>query len=118
MADERLYPLAYEVANTIGTAIDKLPDGEYRTSPYNGVRLADDNLYEKCRLIDRITDALADYFNEEWTDDAAMLVALPYERECQHKRVEWGNHGGRKACLDCGAVNSVCGDGWKGGEDD
>jgi hypothetical protein len=59
--------VAQEMANLIGRAIDRLPDGEYDS----------DSHYHKCRLTDRITDALADYFNESWSHDLDFLVSWP-----------------------------------------
>ena len=69
--------VARTIARLIGQALDRLPDGEPRVSPYNGAPIEDDDLYEKCRLIERVQDALADYFNESWDDDLSSCVSSP-----------------------------------------
>ena len=59
------YLRARVVTTEVGRALDKLDD--------NG----EDAVYEKCRVIDRVADALADYFPEVWTDDLTYELSVP-----------------------------------------
>ena len=68
--------VAQEIANMIGKVIDRLPAGSYQRSE-GDTYIEDDELYRKGRLIDRMKDALADYFDESWSHDAEMLVGWP-----------------------------------------
>jgi len=72
------YLRARVVTTEVGRALDKLDD--------NG----EDAVYEKCRVIDRVADALADHFPEVWTDDLTYELSVPGHSALQEKLVARG----------------------------
>lgn len=62
--------LALRVATAVGQALDFVdPTGKH------------DAVYEKERLLNRVEDALADYFNEAWTNDIGYELKVPGHHE-------------------------------------
>ena len=59
------YAQAKRVATAVGRALDMIPADD------------DDQIYEKCRLTDRVADALADYFPAEWNMDLTYELQVP-----------------------------------------
>ena len=56
---------AKAVAKAIAWALDLIPADD------------DDQLYEKCRLTERVADALGDYFPAEWDNDLTYELQVP-----------------------------------------
>ncbi len=61
-----IYRRALEVAQAVGRALDIIP-----------TELEDDAIYEKGRLTDRVSDALADYFQTVWDADLDYELRMP-----------------------------------------